>query len=137
MRSRMINRKDREKLCSEVWEHVENCINTNGAIFIIALARHAGWRRKRLEEFINIFNETMDEYRGYELDGVFDEMLKYELESIGLEKEQVVPKSKIFSLELKAQREDKKKHDGSNVKLEEAERLHRELAGFKRVLENR
>ena len=134
MKARTINRKDRERLCSEVWEHVEHCINVNRAIFIIALARHTGWRRKRLQEFIKAFNAVMDEYHGFELDGVFDEMLEYELHSFGLDKEQVIPKGKLFSTELKNQRAEKKSRDGSNVKMQEAERLHRELAGFKNYL---
>jgi len=44
-----INRKMQEELCRGVWEDVSHCINANGMLMIIALARLTGWKKKRME----------------------------------------------------------------------------------------
>ena len=64
------------------------------------------------------------EYRQYELDGVFDIMAERELEEIGLEKDQLLPKPIDFVKERRTQKREKEKHDApeSSVKAKELQR---------------
>lgn len=131
-----INRKMQEELCRDVWEDVSNCINANGMLMIIAFARLTGWKKKRMEKFIELNNAVQKEFRQYELDGVFDIMAERELEEIGLEKDQLLPKPIDFMRERKTQRREKEKHDApvSSVKAKE---LQSQLGQFGRFWESR
>lgn len=131
-----MNRKMQEELCRDVWQDVSNCINSNGMLMIIALARLTGWKKKRMEKFIELNNAVQKEFRQYELDGVFDIMAERELEEIGLEKDQLLPKPIDFMKERRTQRREKEKHDApvSSVKAKE---LQRQLGQYGRFSESR
>lgn len=131
-----INRKMQEELCRNVWEDVTNCINSNGMLMIIALARLTGWKKKRMEKFIELNNEVQKEFRQYELDGVFNIMAERELEEIGLEKDQLLPKPIDFMKERRTQRREKEKHDAP-VSSAKAEELQRQLGQYGRFSESR
>lgn len=131
-----MNRKMQEELCNSVWEDISNCINSNGALMIIALARLTGWKKKRMEKFIELNNAVQKEFRQYELDGAFDIMVERELEEIGLDKDQLLPKPIDFMQERRTQRREKEKHDVP-VSSAKAEELQRQLRQYGRFSESR
>ena len=96
---------------------------------IIALARLTGWKKKRMEKFIELNNEVQREFRQYELDGVFDIMAERELKEIGLDKDQLLPKPIDFMKERRTQRREKEKHDAP-VSSAKAKELQRQLEAF-------
>lgn len=124
-----MNRKMQEELCNSVREDISNCINSNGMLMIIALARLTGWKKKRMEKFIELNNEVQKEFRQYELDGVFDIMAERELEEIGLDKNQLLPKPIDFMKERRTQRREKEKHDAP-VSSAKAKELQKQLEAF-------
>lgn len=124
-----MNRKMQEELCNSVWEDISNCINSNGMLMIIALARLTGWKKKRMEKFIELNNAVQKEFRQYELDGVFDIMAERELEEIGLDKDQLLPKPIDFMQERRTQRREKEKHDAP-VSSAKAKELQKQLEAF-------
>ena len=124
-----MNRKMQEELCRNVWEDVTNCINSNGMLMVIALARLTGWKKKRMEKFIEMNNAIQKEFRQYELDGVFDIMAERELEEIGLDKDQLLPKPIDFMKERRTQRREKEKHDAP-VSSAKAKELQKQLEAF-------
>ena len=124
-----INRKMQEELCRDVWEDVSNCINANGMLMIIAKARATGWKKKRMEKFIEMNNAIQKEFRQYELDGVFDIMAERELGEIGLDKDQLLPKPIDFMQERRTQRREKEKHDAP-VSSAKAKELQKQLEAF-------
>lgn len=131
-----MNRKMQEELCNSVWKDISNCINSNGMLMIIAIARLTGWKKKRMEKFIELNNAVQKEFRQYELDGVFNIMVERELEEIGLEKDQLLPKPIDFMRERRTQRREKEKHDApvSSVKAKE---LQKQLGQYGRFSESR
>lgn len=81
MQSRANNQvdKNRDKAAQELWDATMRAIDRNGVVFVLALARYAGYGQKRLNDFLAVLNETMDEYHQHCLDGVFD--IRYRLNS--------------------------------------------------------
>jgi hypothetical protein len=130
----IINRKMQEDLCSAVWKDTEKCINTNGALMIIALARHAGWRKKRLEAFINECNKVQNEFHKYELDGTFEIMFEKALDEIGLDVTQLLSEPIDFTQELSRKRKEREKANAP-ISKSEAARLRRQLQGYKNYVE--
>lgn len=99
-----------------------NSLNSNGIVFLIALMRHTGWKKKRIEDFLLTLNTTMDEYHKHCLDNVFDYMAGKELAEIGIDMEQLLPKPLPFKQQLhKSTIERKAKIDISEVKNLQAE----------------
>jgi hypothetical protein len=130
-RVRKYTQKDMYMLCDEVQDVIDDVINANGAIYIIALAR-MGWGKKRLRDFILKHNEVNSEYARYSREGAFDYYMKKELEASGITYEEVLPKSKIgFKERL---REDRKKKN--TVSVAEAARMQKQLMNMKEYLEN-
>ena len=107
-------------------EEIEKCVNSNGVVAIIALIRHTGWRKKRITDFIETLNATMDEYHQHSIDGVFDYMAEQELSSAGIELNQLLPKTIPFKQQLKKSRNEKL----VNVDYETAKTLHSEFAAI-------
>lgn len=127
-----INRKMQEELCTAVWDDIEKCINTNGALMVIALARHTGWRKKRLEAFIKACNEVQKEYRKYEVDGTFDIEFECELKSLGLDIDQLVPEPIDFMTGMRNRKREREEHKKEcHVSLKEAEAMRKGLEGYK------
>ena len=93
---------------------------------IIALIRHAGWGKKRITDFIETLNATMDEYHQHSVDGVFDYMAEQELASAGIALDQLLPKSIPVKQQLKKSRNEKL----VNVDYETAKALHSEFAAI-------
>ena len=58
----------------------------------LSLNCRAGWGKKRITDFIETLNATMDEYHQHCIDGVFDYMAEQELSSAGIELDQLLPK---------------------------------------------
>lgn len=94
-----------EYVCQQIIDEIDKCVNANYIIFLIALARHAGWGKKRIANFINTLNEVMDEYHQNSVDGVFDYMADRELQAIGIDKENLFPKSLPLAKRLKKKEE--------------------------------
>ena len=84
-RVRTYSKKEIGWLCGEAMEEIDRCINSNGIVFLIALMRHTGWKKKRIEDFLLTLNTTMDEYHKHCLDNVFDYMAGKELAEIGID----------------------------------------------------
>lgn len=135
MKSRVktYTRKETDQLCEDVWEETERCVNANGLVFVIALARHAGWGRKRIESFIATLNETMAEYHQHSVDGVFDEMAENELATIGLDIKQLMPKPERFKKSLQKSRNEKK----VNVDYATAKQLHDNMVAVTNYLHSK
>lgn len=125
-RTKTYTRKEMDWLCSEVMEEIEKCVNSNGVVAIIALIRHTGWGKKRITDFIETLNATMDEYHQHSIDGVFDYMAEQELSSAGIELNQLLPKTIPFKQQLKKSRNEKL----VNVDYETAKTLHSEFAAI-------
>ena len=87
-RVRTYSKKEIGWLCGEAMEEIDRCINSNGIVFLIALMRHTGWKKKRIEDFLLTLNTTMDEYHKHCLDNVFDYMAGKELAEIGIDMDQ-------------------------------------------------
>ena len=130
-RAKTYTRKEMDWMCSEVMDEVEKCVNSNGIVTIIALIRHAGWGKKRITDFIETLNATMDEYHQHTIDGVFDYMAKQELASAGIELDQLLPKSIPFKQQLKRSRNEKL----VNVDYATAKSLHEELTAYRNYTE--
>ena len=130
-RVRKYTQKDMFMLCDEVQDVIDDVINANGAIYIIALAR-MGWGKKRLRDFILKYNEVNSEYAQYSREGAFDYYMKKELEASGITYEEVLPKSKIgFKERLREDRRKKKP-----VSVVEAARMQKQFMNMKEYLEN-
>ena len=125
-RAKTYTRKEMDWMCSEVMEEVEKCVNSNGIVTIIALIRHAGWGKKRITDFIETLNATMDEYHQHSVDGVFDYMAEQELSSAGIELDQLLPKTIPFKQQLKKSKNEKL----VNVDYETAKALRSEFTAI-------
>lgn len=125
-RTKTYTRKEREWICEEVMEDVDRCINSNALVTIIALIRHTGWGKKRITDFIETLNETMEEYHQHSVDGVLDYMAEQELSSAGIEMNQLLPKSIPFKQALKKSRNEKR----TDVDYSTAKQLHESLIAF-------
>ena len=125
-RAKTYTRKEMDWMWEEVMDEVEKCVNSNGIVTIIALIRHAGWGKKRITDFIETLNATMDEYHQHSVDGVFDYMAEQELASAGIELDQLLPKTIPFKQQLKKSRNEKL----VNVDYETAKALHSEFAAI-------
>ena len=128
MKSRVktYTRKETGWMCEEVMDDVEKCVNSNGIVTIIALIRHAGWGKKRITDFIETLNATMDEYHQHSVDGVFDYMAEQELSSAGIELDQLLPKTIPFKQQLKKSKNEKL----VNVDYETVKALHSEFTAI-------
>ena len=74
-------------------------IQQNTALYIIALNRHFGIGAKRLNAFLDFYEQLNVEFQGYDKDGVVQEKLIYELKSIGIEPSRIfedIPKMQEF-----------------------------------------
>lgn len=128
MKSRVkhYTKKEIEWLCSEAMEQLERCIDSNGLVFLVALSRYAGWKRKRLNAFISYLNEVMDEFHQHTIDGVCELKLEEELKEAGLDMADLLPKRLPFMQQL---RKSKLEHE-PDVSIAEAKKLHEEMQGF-------
>ena len=125
-RAKAYTKKDIEWLCEEAMSEIDRCINSNGIVFLIALMRHAGWKKKRIEDFLLTLNSTMDEYHSYCIDGVFDYMAEKELAGIGIDMAQLLPKPLPFKQQLHKSELERK----PNINISEAKKLHEEMSEF-------
>ena len=125
MKSRIktYTRKAMEWLCEETMTEIERCINSNGVTFLIALKRHTGWGKKRIEDFLKTFDSVMDEFHQNCIDDVFDYMAEKELAEIGIDLKQLIPKP----LPFKAQMRKSKLEKSPDVNIREAKKLHEEM----------
>lgn len=135
MQSRANNQvdKNRDKAAQELWDATMRAIDCNGVVFVLALARYAGYGQKRLNDFLAVLNETMDEYHQHCLDGVFDIMADRELKSRGLTIDQLMPPALPFKLEYRRSRDEIKRH--ANVDIGTAKKLQKGLKDFNNCIE--
>ena len=133
MRSHIpINRKMQEELCSSVWDDIEKCINTNGALLIIALRRYTGWGKKKINDFLQAVNDVQREYRGYELDGTFDIEFEKAIDDTGLDIEQLLPKPINFNETMQIRRRERERAANvSHVSRAKAEAMRAKLEQFR------
>lgn len=117
MQSRANNQvdKNRDKAAQELWDATMRAIDRNGVVFVLALARYAGYGQKRLNDFLAVLNETMDEYHQHCLDGVFDIMAERELNSVGITIDQLLPPPLPFKLELQKSKRETAKHTDVDI----------------------
>lgn len=117
MQSRANNQvdKNRDKAAQELWDATMRAIDRNGVVFVLALARYAGYGQKRLNDFLAVLNETMDEYHQHCLDGVFDIMAERELSSVGITIDQLLPPPLPFKLELQKSKRETAKHTDVDI----------------------
>ena len=117
MQSRANNQadKNRDKTAQELWDATMRAIDCNGVVFVLALARYAGYGQKRLNDFLAVLNETMDEYHQHCLDGVFDIMAERELSSVGITIDQLLPPPLPFKLELQKSKRETAKHTDIDI----------------------
>ena len=134
MKSRIkrYTKKEMEWLCEEVMEQIENCIDGNGMVFIIALSRYLGWKEKRLNKFIAYLNEIMDEFHQHTVDGVFDIKIREEIEETGLRYDDVIPKRIPFMQQLRKSRLERQ----PDVSIAEAKQLHQGLSAYRSYVED-
>lgn len=114
-------------------QSVEDSINQNAVVFVIALARYAGYGQKRLNDFLAVLNDVVDEYHQHCLDGVFDIMAGRELKSRGLTIDQLMPPALPFKLEYRRSRDEIKRH--ANVDIGTAKKLQKGLKDFNNCIE--
>lgn len=125
---RPITRKERMELCQAVWGDTEKCINTNGALLIIALRRYTGWGKKKINDFLQICNDVQKEYRGYELDGTFDIEFEKAIDDTGLDIEKLLPKPINFSETMQIRRRERERAaKASHVSRAKAEAMRAKL----------
>ena len=128
MRSRIgISKKQREQ---ELWETVSACINGNGVIMFIALARHTGWGKKRMNAFMETYNEVQEEYHKHERDGAFKYMVDKELGAIGIDMNEMLPKPIDFMQHKRNEDKEKEKCKAKITKAK-AQELRNKVVGFK------
>lgn len=134
MKSRIktYTKKQVEWMCEETMEEIDRCINSNGVVFIIALMRHTGWGKKRIEDFIKTLNATMDEFHQHHIDEVFDYMAANELSSIGIDLQQLLPKPLPFKKQLRKSTLEKKQ----DVNISEAKKIHEKMVEIREYFEN-
>ena len=125
-RVRTYSKKEIGWLCGEAMEEIDRCINSNGIVFLIALMRHTGWKKKRIEDFLLTLNTTMDEYHKHCLDNVFDYMAGKELAEIGIDMEQLLPKPLPFKQQLHKSTIERK----AKIHISEVKNLQAEMIGF-------
>ena len=125
---RPITRKERMELCQAVWGDTEKCINTNGALLIIALRRYTGWGKKKINELLQMSNDVQREFRGYELDGTFDIEFEKAIDDIGLDIEQLLPKPINFMEERRKRKREREEYEKtSHVSKATAEAMRAKL----------
>ena len=134
---RPITRKERMELCQAVWGDTEKCINTNGALLIIALRRYTGWGKKKIDDFLQVVNDVQKEYRGYELDGTFDIEFEKAIDDIGLDIEQLLPKPINFNEKMQIRKRERERQEKkSHVSKATAEAMKRNLENFRNYTES-
>lgn len=122
-----------EKSQQELYDVVCRSIDQNAVVFVIALARYAGYGQKRLNDFLVVLNDAVDEYHQHCLDGVFDIMADRELKSRGLTIDQLMPPALPFELEYRRSRDEIKRH--ANVDIGTAKKLQKGLKDFNNCIE--
>ena len=122
-----------EKSQQELYDVVCRSIDQNAVVFVIALARYAGYGQKRLNDFLVVLNDVVDEYHQHCLDGVFDIMADRELKSRGLTIDQLMPPALPFKLEYRRSRDEIKRH--ANVDIGTARKLQNGLKDFNNCIE--
>lgn len=132
-----MNRKMQEELCTAVWEDNERCINTNGALLVVALRRYAGWGKKKMQDFIKVCNEVQDEFHGYEIDGTFDIEFEKAVGEIGLDVEQLLPKPINFMEERRKRKREREEYEKtSHVSKATAEAMRIRLMEMKEAMKS-
>lgn len=122
----MKSRVNRQKyVCQQIIDEMDKCVNANYIMFLIALARHTGWGKKRIANFINTLNEVMDEYYQHSADDVFDYMADKELQAIGIDRKNLFPTSLSLAKKLKKKEE---------ISFSEAKRVQDQMKKFLRRL---
>lgn len=124
-----------KEITQHLWEQSAKCINGNGVLMIIALARHTGWGKKRMTDFLTTYNDVQAEYHKYELEGVFDHYAEKEMAAIGLNMHEILPKPIDFMQHRRNAKKEQKKMNAP-VSKSKAEELRRELEGFGRYTES-
>ena len=127
MRSRTMSPKIWEDM---MWQKVEACVNGNGVLMFVTIARHLGFGKKRMLDLLKAYNEVQEEFHEYELQGVFDIMVEREFSDIGLDINEMLPKAIDFR---QHRRNMKRKNEKlkAPVSKKEAEALYSKLAAFK------
>lgn len=125
----------RKEISHELWESTARCINGNGVLMIIALARHTGWGKKRMTDFLKTYNDVQAEYHKYELEGVFDHCAEKEMAAIGLNMHEILPKPIDFMQHRRNAKKEQEKMKAP-VSKSKAEELRRELERFGRYTDS-
>jgi len=134
---RPITRKERMELCQAVWDDTEKCINTNGALLIIALRRYTGWGKKKINELLQVSNDVQREFRGYELDGTFDIEFEKAIDDTGLDIEQLLPKPINFNETMQIRRRERERAAKvSHVSRAKAEAMRIRLMEMKEAMKS-
>lgn len=132
MKSRYMTTKSVE---NALWEDVCTCINGNGLLMFIAVQRATGWGQKRMERFMQTYNDVQAEFHEYEVQGIFDIMAERELSAMGLDMHEILPKPIDFRNHKRNMRRMDQKLKAPVPKAE-AEEMYRKLTGFKGYVES-
>lgn len=100
---------------------IEICVDRNFKLVPVALHR-MGFGAKRIEKFLQIYNEVMRDFKRYDSDGVFDIMLEREYADFGSNPSQITSTHVPYK---ERQRRENVKH--RPVSVVEAARLQNQL----------
>ena len=109
---------------------IEQCVDKNFKLVPVALHR-MGFGAKRIEKFLQIYNEVMHDFKRYDSDGVFDIMLEREHADFGSDPAQ------ITSTHVPYKERQRRIHAKNKpVSVVEAEEMRRKMIAVKEYLEN-
>lgn len=111
MKARTVaSRKDIERVNEAVWKLTLESIIDGNAVMLIAAKHFFGLGPKRMKAFMEFFDEVKAEYDVHEKDGIFKEKIREELESSGIDVDEMYTVDSSFEdVYRKTRRADKNK----------------------------
>jgi len=115
-----------EKAYNEIIEKIQQ----NKALLLIAMSRYLGFKEKRMNDFLDFFDEIDEEFSKYARDDVADEKILQGLEECGINS------SRIFEQIPTLQETDRKQKAVRKVKmsLKEASEMADRLAAMREFM---
>lgn len=122
-------KQDIKRVEERVWKETLECIVDEGALGLVAVKRFFGMGEKRMDAYLKCLQEIKAEYKVYDKDGVFLDKLREELESVGIDFDELYTVDQTFEETYRSQRREDR---SQQLSMKEAAELKMKLDAFRR-----
>lgn len=122
-------KQDIKRVEERVWKETLECIVDEGALGLVAVKRFFGMGEKRMDAYLKCLQEIKAEYKVYDKDGVFLDKLREELESVGIDFDELYTVDQTFEETYRSQRREDR---SQQLSMKEAAEVKMKLDAFRR-----